>query len=310
MAETVARAVDLRLMGLRRFAIAITVLNILGHFWFGFEQSWAQLFVALTTAYSAELLLETVEALAAKRQPKFLAGPRAFVDFLLPAHITGLAVGMLLYANDRLAVLAFASAVAIGFKALVSRPGSGGKRHIMNPSNFGITVTLLSFSWVGIAPPYHFTENLNGTMRWVLPLIIIASGSFLNIKLTKRAPLIISWLTTFFLQALIRHLVTDCSLVGALRPMTGVAFVLFTFYMVTDPGTTPQSKAGQIAFVASVAGAYAVLISLHIVFGLFFALTIVCALRGLLTFAFLRASLPISVPEKSVNVYVLQDQRI
>jgi len=25
--------------GLRRFATAITVFNILGHFWFGFEQS-------------------------------------------------------------------------------------------------------------------------------------------------------------------------------------------------------------------------------------------------------------------------------
>jgi hypothetical protein len=29
-----------RLGGLRRFAVAITVLNILGHAFFGFEQSW------------------------------------------------------------------------------------------------------------------------------------------------------------------------------------------------------------------------------------------------------------------------------
>ncbi|NEQ87997.1 MAG: enediyne biosynthesis protein UnbU, partial [Moorea sp. SIO2I5] len=31
-----------RLGGLRRFAIAITVLNLLGHTVLGFEQSWAQ----------------------------------------------------------------------------------------------------------------------------------------------------------------------------------------------------------------------------------------------------------------------------
>ena len=36
-----------RLGGLRRFAVAITVLNILGHAFFGFEQSLAQPVAAL-----------------------------------------------------------------------------------------------------------------------------------------------------------------------------------------------------------------------------------------------------------------------
>src|SRR5262245_33596449 len=47
-----------RLGGLRRFAVAITVLNILGHTFFGFEQSLAQPLVALATAYPLALLLE------------------------------------------------------------------------------------------------------------------------------------------------------------------------------------------------------------------------------------------------------------
>ena len=33
--------------------------------------------------------------------PRFLGSPRKFVEFLLPAHITALAVSMLLYANQR-----------------------------------------------------------------------------------------------------------------------------------------------------------------------------------------------------------------
>jgi len=66
--------------------------------------------------------------------------------------------------------------------------------------------------------------------------------------------------------------------------MTGFAFVLFTFYMITDPATTPARRPGQIAFAVAVAGAYAAFMELHIVFGLFYALTSVTAGRGLWLF--------------------------
>ena len=76
----------------------------------------------------------------------------------------------------------------------------------------------------------------------------------------------------------------------ALLPMTGVAFVLFTFYMVTDPGTTPSKPKDQMIFGLSVAAAYAFLMLYHVVFGLFFGLTIVCTLRGLNLFVQARIS--------------------
>ena len=112
-----------RLGGLRRFAIAITILNILGHTVLGFEQSWTQPLVALATAYGLELLLELVGAWSAGRSPSSPVGLEKLVDFFLPAHITALAVGMLLYANERLWVVAFATAVAIGSKAIFPRTG-------------------------------------------------------------------------------------------------------------------------------------------------------------------------------------------
>jgi hypothetical protein len=103
-----------RLGGLRRFAVAITVLNILGHVFFGFEQSFAQPVVAVISAYSAELLLEFIDARFNRRPLRFLGGgPRKFIEFLLSAHITGLACAMLLYANERLGPVVFASVVAI-----------------------------------------------------------------------------------------------------------------------------------------------------------------------------------------------------
>src|SRR5678815_1935275 len=122
-----------RLGGLRRFAIAITVLNILGHAFFGFEQSLAQPLVALASAYSVELLLEIIDARCNRRPLRFLgAGPRRFIDFLLSAHITGLACAMLLYANERLGPVAFAAVVAICSKCVLRARVERGTRHFFN----------------------------------------------------------------------------------------------------------------------------------------------------------------------------------
>lgn len=289
-----------RVGGLRRFAIAITLLNLLGHSFLGFEQSWAQPLVALASAYGVELLLEGVEALAQKRSPHFIGGKQQFIDFLLPAHITGLAVAMLLYANERLFPIVFASAVAIGSKAIFRAAIGKGNRHFFNPSNFGITVTLLLFPWVGIAPPYQFTENLSGIGDWLLPGLIVISGTFLNARFTRRLPLIAAWLAGFIVQALLRSYIFGTPLVAGLVPMTGVAFILFTFYMVTDPGTTPLRPQEQILFGAAVAATYGILMVCHIVFGLFFALTIVCAVRGIILQ--IRATVALREPTEGISV--------
>ncbi|HEU4324590.1 MAG TPA: hypothetical protein VFS21_15715 [Roseiflexaceae bacterium] len=269
-----------RLGGLRRFAIAITLLNLIGRLFLGFEQSWLQLFTAIAAAYSMELGLELLFAWAERRRPRFLGGWRTLADFLLSAHIAAFAVSMLIYASDRLAPYAFAAAVAIGSKALLRVTIGQGSRHFLNPSNFGITVTLLCFSWVSVAQPYHFTENLSGFADWVLPLLIICTGTLLNARFTGRLPLIAAWLSAFVLQAALRSLVFGLPLLPALAPMTGVAFILFTFYMITDPATTPACTRNQILFGAAVACVYGLLVAVHVSFDLFFALTTVCLARG------------------------------
>jgi hypothetical protein len=266
------------------------------------------------------------------------------VNSLLSAHITGLACAMLLYANDRIWVVCFASAVAITSKTLFRMPVGSTKgawplllfqlvlflfllqtgeatshwipvspqwmlafrlgvlalvlvlvallppgvptRHYLNPSNFGIAVTLLLFPWVGIAAAYQFTENLGTIGDWVVPMLIICSGSFLNTWYTRRIPLALAWVGAFALQAIVSSLILwfstgFCPMAARLSAMTGVAFILFTFYMVTDPATTPERPGAQVAFGASVALVYSLLVMSHIVFGLFFALVIVCVARGL-----------------------------
>jgi enediyne biosynthesis protein E5 len=270
-----------RIAALRRFAFGISTLTVVGHVFLGFEQSWLQVLVSLATCYSVELVLEAVDAASAGRAPRFRGGgPKGLADFLLPAHITALAIALLLYPADRLWPIVLAGVIAVASKSIFRAPVGKGSRHFLNPSNFGIAVTLLLMPSVGIAPPYHFTENLSGWGDWALPAFILFTGTLLNVKLTGKLPLIVAWLSAFALQAVVRHVLFGSSLEAALVPMTGVAFLLFTFYMVTDPGTTPVAPRAQVAFGASVAGVYGVLMALHVVFGLFFALALVSLTRG------------------------------
>ena len=270
-----------RLGGLRRFAIAITVFNILGHTIFGFEQAWIQPLVSILTAYICEIWFELVDCYVHARKPRFAGTWQNKVDFLLSAHITGVACAMLLYSNSRLMPIVFASATAICSKALLRVAVKTGQRHFLNPSNFGISLTLLLFPWVGIAPPYHFSENIHGWGSWILPAIIVVSGSFLNMKFTRRICVVLGWVGGFLVQGLLRNLLFGVPLSATLLPVTGVAFVLFTFYMVTDPATSPSTSRGQLLFGTLVSVTYGVLVIAHVVFGFFFALTLVSLSRGI-----------------------------
>lgn len=276
---------DPRLAALRRFAVTITLFNVLGHLWFGFEQSWAHPLVALLTAYALSILLEYVDARVNSREPKFVGGFMPMVNFLLSAHIGALAISMLIYPNQRLLPVVFATAFAICSKYIFRVTVKGRSCHYFNPSNFGIAATLFLFPAVAISPPYMFTENLYGIGDWILPALIVVFGSFLNHRFTRKMPLVLAWVGGFTVQALVRSLIFDVSPYSALLPMTGVAFLLFTFYMITDPATTPWGVRGQVYFGLATAATYGLLVSLHIVFGLFFALTFVCAVRGVALYA-------------------------
>lgn len=266
---------------LRRFALSISALNVVGYTVLGFEQPWIWPLIALATAYSLEIVLETIGARAEGRAPRFRGnGPRGVVEFLYPAHITGLAVNMLLYVNDIVWAMIFGVVVAVGTKWVLRAPVKGRLRHFMNPSNFGIAVILVLLPWASIAPPYQFTEYVYGGFDWLVPAIILVFGTMLNMKLTERMWLVIAWVAGFALQAIARGLLFGTSIPAALAMMTGVAFVLFTNYMITDPGTTPSSKWGQIAFGGGVATLYGVVTALGIAYGLFFATALTCAIRG------------------------------
>lgn len=270
---------DKRSKALRRFAMSITLATVLGHTVLGFEQAYLTPVVGVLTGLLAEAAFETIEAWATRRRPRFAGLTRGqLIDFFLPAYIGGLACAMLMYGNANLMPTVLAVLIAVGSKYVIRVRG----KHVMNPSNFGIVCVLLLFPWVGIAPPYQFTEWLSGPLDAVVPAAVLVLGTMLNAKLTGKMPLILAWLGAFAAQALLRGAFTDISVISALLPMTGAAFVLYTNYMITDPGTTPFTRRGQIAFGVATGAVYGLLVQFHVVFGLFFALVIVCALRGVM----------------------------
>jgi len=272
----------LRLFALWYFTTLMVIWNVLGHTVLGFEQSWATPVVAVLAAILVSMLLDWVDARARNRELRFAGSLGNFLNFLPACLIPGFATAMLLYPNERLWPVIFSVVLAIGSKVILRAPvGGGHTQHIFNPSNFGVAATLILFPDVSFAPPYHFTENITGLWDWVLPLIVLTTGIIIHALFTGRLPLVAGWVGAFILQGIVRAKMFGTPFFVPLMPMTSAAFIIFTLYMIPDPATTPLKPVRQALFGISVALVYGSLQILHLVFGLFFALVIVCAIRGL-----------------------------
>lgn len=268
-------------VGLRTSATLATVFVILGHAVFGFEQPLSVIFVALLTGYACALFFEWVDARANGVDPGFMGGGvLKCVDFLLSAHMTSITLSFLLYFNRRLWIMAFAVAVAIGSKYLLRVRLNGRLQHFMNPSNCAIAIVLACYTWTGVLP-WSYTTDLHGAWDYIVPLVIVALGMRLNLLFTQRLPTIASWITTFIFLAFVRSSFQHSRFVAELVVLTGIPMVLFTFYMITDPQTSPSRLRSQVIFGSSIAAAYSVLLLLHVNYTMFYSVTLVCAIRGM-----------------------------
>ena len=272
----------LRLLALWYFTGLMIVWNVVGHTTLGFEQSWAAPVTAIAAAVVVSMFLDWVDARARDRELRFTGSLGNFLNFLPACLIPGFACSMLLYANERLWPVIFAVVLSIGSKLIFRAPvGNGHTQHIFNPSNLGVAATLVLFPEVSFAPPYHFTENVTGFWDLGVPVIVLVSGIVVHALFTGRLPLVAAWVGGFILQGVIRAALVDTPFLVPLMPMTSAAFIVFTLYMIPDPATTPLNPGRQVLFGFCVAVVYGLLQVMHLVFGLFFALLIVCAIRGL-----------------------------
>ena len=296
-----------RLCALYGFGLLMIIWNILGHTVLGFEQSYAVVLTAVGTALVLHplglLLASWVDGRPTPWQLDEPSKPprptwRRITDEIPAAIIPGFACGMLLAPNSRLWPVVFAVAISFASKTLFRYPNPrprfpGETQHMFNPSNFGIVVTLMLLPSVGLAPPYQFTANVGGMGDYIIPSIILVAGCTIHFLWARRWLVVFSWFAGFALQAMVRgaigwsngpdHSVEKLFIAMSVPfwPYTGAGFILFSFFMIPDPATTPNGRVQQVIFGLCVATLYGIFQYNGIVYGFFWGLIITCAVRGL-----------------------------
>ncbi|MCR9203031.1 MAG: FG-GAP-like repeat-containing protein [Halobacteriovoraceae bacterium] len=117
-------------------------------------------------------------------------------------------------------------------------------RHVFNPALMGVALSLLvTNEFISAAPAYQWNEISS------MPLIMAGFAMFLFMPKINRHWLVISWLGTFTLQIIFRSLLIKHYLPWQtlfFGTLSSPAFFLFTFFMITDPATSPKTKREQI----------------------------------------------------------------
>lgn len=130
-----------------------------------------------------------------------------------------------------------AAFLTVGFKYLVQFQN----KHIFNPTNLSLMVVALLFSDIATLNTFRW----EGSLFW--SLYFIMSGLFLSF-FAKRILMSLSFILGFITVAAFRSLVFDLNFKALLLPLASPALYLFTFFMMTDPKTTPESARKQLMF--------------------------------------------------------------
>jgi Na+-transporting NADH:ubiquinone oxidoreductase subunit NqrB len=176
------------------------------------------------------------------------------------ALISGLSLCLLVRTNR--AELAIAAAVVvIASKFLIRVNG----KHVFNPTNGGIVAMLVLTNQVWVSPGQW------GAAASFAFLMACAGSLVVN----RAARSDVTYAFAAFYCALLfgRSLYLGEPLTIPLHRLESGALLLFTFFMISDPKTTPDSRAGRVLFAALVAfGAWYVQFRLFRTNGLLWAL--------------------------------------
>lgn len=159
---------------------------------------------------------------------------------LRSALITGLSLSLLLRA-DAPWLPAIAGVIAIASKFLLRVDG----RHIWNPAGFAIVMLLMTSNGVWISPGQW------GSSIWLASLL--AFFAILVLQASQRSDVAL-----FFLGSHAALLVARAAWLGdplaiPLHQIQSGSLLIFAFFMISDPRTTPDSRLGRLLFALAVA---------------------------------------------------------
>jgi Na+-translocating ferredoxin:NAD+ oxidoreductase RnfD subunit len=166
--------------------------------------------------------------------------------FRLPAFdprsptISALSLCLLLRTNSH-GLAAAAAVAAIGSKFLLRWNG----KHLFNPTNFGIVVLMLATGGVWVSPAQWGNAAFFG--------FLLACAGGLVVNRAARSDVTFAFLAAYVLLVVGRSLSLGEPLAIPIHRLESGALLIFAFFMVSDPKTTPDSRPGRILFGALVA---------------------------------------------------------
>jgi Na+-transporting NADH:ubiquinone oxidoreductase subunit NqrB len=192
-----------------------------------------------------------------------------YIDLRSPL-ITGLSLSLLLRADEPW-LPAIAGFVAIASKFVLRIDG----RHVFNPAGFAIVVLLLTSNGVWISPGQW------GAGVWFATLL--AFLAIMVLQAAQRSDVALFFLGSHAALLLARAVLLGDPLAIPLHQIQSGSLLIFAFFMISDPKTTPASRLARFFFAGAVAlFAYYLAFFMQIRPALYFALIALSPLTPLL----------------------------
>ncbi len=206
---------------------ALSLLLFYGWVGLKFELSFAQAAVTIAVALAVQVACTWFWKL-----PAF--DPRS-------ALISGLSLCLLLRSNS-LWLAAAAAAVTIASKFLFRWKG----KHLFNPTNFGLVFMMLfANGQIWVSPGQWGAVAFFGFFMVCLGGLVVYRA--------ERADITIAFLLFYLALLFGRSLWLGEPMAIPSHRLESGALLLFAFFMISDPKTTPDSRAGRIVFALLVA---------------------------------------------------------
>jgi Na+-transporting NADH:ubiquinone oxidoreductase subunit NqrB len=207
----------------------LAALLVYGMGWLEFDISPVRAGLILGTALATQWICDR------------LSGSRApFASASRSALISGLSLCLLVRSNLH-AVACLAAAIAIASKFLIRVRG----KHVFNPTDGAIVALLLVTRQVWVSPGQWGTAAF-------FAFLMACAGS-LVVTRAARADVSLAFITAFSGLVIARSLYLGEPMVLPLHRLESGAFLLFSFFMISDPKTTPDSRTARILFGVLVA---------------------------------------------------------
>ncbi len=205
----------------------LATLLAYGLVWLDFDVPLAQAALTIATALTSQAIGDRW------RHAPLLGGAKS-------ALISALSLCLLLRTDVPLLAVVGAT-VAVGSKFFVRCRG----KHVFNPTNVALVVLLLTSNHVWVSPGQWGTQAVFA--------FGIACAGLLVVARAERADVTIAFVTAYAGLLVARSLWLGEPLSIPAHRLESGAFLLFSFFMISDPKTTPDSRLGRVLFAWMVA---------------------------------------------------------